>query len=1437
MKRLTIHILVLLAFSCTTFLVAAQPVASFVINYPLHVCDTATVSFSNTSSADTTLSYSWQFGNISNTDTATNPSFTFDTCGFFEVILTATDALGQSDADTQTVFINCSPNAAFSASTIVVCNSGTVFFTDGSTPNDSIVAWNWNFGDPSSGALNVSTLKDPSHLFDEEGTYFISLTVTSAGGCQDSHIDSIHVFVPQSLFEVDGAACINDSTHFIDISSSTDPVVSWLWNFADPSSGSNTSTLQNSYHVFQNAGEYNVRLTITTLHGCLNSLAIPITIHASPHVDAGSDQIMCPLDSVQLQASGANSFHWSPGSFVSDSMAANPFAFPISTSFFFVTGTDTNGCSAVDSMQVIVRPFPDANAGNDTAICIGTTAQLQASGGISYQWSADNTLNNDTIANPVANPLVTTTYFVTVKDSAGCISTDSVTVIVSPIPIVNITGLNDHYCENGEPVELAAIPPGGIFSGDGVTETTFFPSNLAAGNSYFIFYSYTDSFGCSASDTVSVDILSPPVISISTADSSLCINASPAAIIFSPTGGILTGTGVSNNLFDPSIAGVPGIFTVTYFFTDTSGCSNADSMSMTVLALPPANAGTDTTICFGDSVQLLASGGIAYSWSPDSTLSNGVVDNPIAFPLSTTAYVVVATDTNGCSNADTVLISVFSLLDIDAGPDQAICAGDSATLQATGGSSYLWQPVEGLSNNAIANPLASPGSTTTYTVTFNPGSNCPATDSITISVHPLPIISASHDSSFCKGDTVQLFAAGAQSYLWEPTAFLSDSTTADPLAFPQVSTNYTVTGTDSFGCSNTDSVMLQVLSLPIIDAGSDTVLCAGDSIQLSGSGGISYVWTPGNSLSDDSISNPLAFPIITTTYILSGTDVTGCSNTDSVNVFVLSQNLVDAGNDTSICTGDSTMLQASGGLTYSWSPAAGLSDTSIANPMAYPQSTTTYTVTVSVGTDCSFSDTVTITVNELPLVTASADTMLCPGDSIQIMASGASTYEWSPASSLSESQIQNPVAFPGTTTTYTVVGTNLFGCKNSDSVKVSLLAAPIASAGNDTAICLGDSVALQASGGITFLWSPSSSLSNPSISNPIAFPLTTTTYSVKVNDGGICFGYDTVIITVNPLPIANAGNDLIACSGIPIQLNASGGAEYLWSPADGLSDSTISNPFATVTASTYYSVTVTDQNHCSASDSVYVAVAPPLVAFINGDTTICKGTSAMLLAGGGESYGWFPSGSLSDPNTDNPVATPEITTTYFVVVSDGICYADTLHTTVVVSAPSIDAGSDATIITGEAYQVSATASSGTYVWLPPDGLSCIDCLNPMASPAQTTTYTVTVTDSIGCTASDDLTISVGCNESAIFIPNAFTPDNNGHNDVLLVRSDGAIQLSYFRIFDRWGKIIFESNNISDGWDGTYKNKPMSPGVYLFTMEATCGNGEIIRKQGNVTLLK
>lgn len=754
-----------------------------------------------------------------------------------------------------------------------------------------------------------------------------------------------------------------------------------------------------------------------------------------------------------------------------------------------------------------------------------------------------------------------------------------------------------------------------------------------------------------------------------------------------------------------------------------------------------ASAGPNVSICQGNSVVIggspTATGGTgpySYSWSPSTGLSSTTAANPTASPSSTQTYTVTVTDNLGATATSSCTVTVNTNPTANAGSDVDICQGSGTQLNASGGTGYSWSPATGLSATNISNPVASPSTTTTYTVTVTNAAGCTATDQITVNVNSVTA-NAGPDQAVCTGQQVTLTATGGGTYQW-------NNGVGQGVPFTPVTTlTYTVTVTSDVLCTATDQVVVTVNPLPAADAGLNDTICGGSSTNLNATGGTTYLWSPPTGLSNVNISNPVASPQITTTYTVTVTDVNNCSATDQVTITVNAP-VADAGNDATICPGNSTALNATGAGTYSWSPATGLSATNIANPTASPVITTTYTVTVTDGQGCFATDSVVVNVLPAPPASAGNDTSTCDGLSVQLIATGGITYTWSPAGTLSNSNISNPVASPVTTTTYTVTVTGANGCSATAQIQVTVNPLPTANAGNDVVICGGNSTTLSATGGVTYLWSPPTGLSSVNISNPDASPSLTTTYTVTVTDVNGCTDSDQITVTVNA-PSADAGPDVSICQGSSTTLSGTGAGTYTWGPSTGLSATNIPNPVASPVSTTTYTLTVTDTNGCIGTDDVSVTVNPNPTAIASNDTAICLFQSVTISAQGGVSYSWSPVTGLSSSTVSNPVASPTSSITYTVTVTDINGCTDSESVLITVNnLPSADAGNDVSFCSGLSANLNATGGV-SYQWSPSTGLSSTVVSNPVASPASTTTYTVTVTDGNGCQASDDVIVTVG----------------------------------------------------------------------------------------------
>ncbi|MDQ2863474.1 MAG: hypothetical protein M3R50_07495, partial [Bacteroidota bacterium] len=503
-------------------------------------------------------------------------------------------------------------------------------------------------------------------------------------------------------------------------------------------------------------------------------------------------------------------------------------------------------------------------------------------------------------------------------------------------------------------------------------------------------------------------------------------------------------------------------------------------------------------------------------------------------------------------------------------------------------------------------------------------------------------ITKSNDTTICTKTPVQLKAGGGTIYSWTPSATLNNSHISNPIASPSVTTKYYVTVTSAAGCSKTDSVIVAVKSAPIITKSNDTTICYKSNVQMLAGGGVSYAWLPSSSLNNPNISNPVASPLTTTLYRVTVTNGIGCSKIDSIKIIVNSLPVISKSKDTGICNNSSIQLLANGGISYSWTPVSSLDNPYIANPVATPGATTTYYVAVKNAAGCSIKDSVKITTSAPPVISKTNDMSICNNTSVQLSAAGGAIYLWSPAFTLSNSGIYNPIATPGASTTYYITVTNALGCSKKDSVKIGIYPKAIITKSRDTTICNQASVRIYANGGSSYLWSPANSLDDATSSSPLAFPTVTTTYKVIIEDAYSCAYNDSVKVSVSVPPSFSVTPDGSICAGRSKQLIASGGDTYEWTPADGLSDANINNPIASPIVSTTYSVTI-HKHLCNITDvyktNLLVLPLPQVKATSSNDLTCSQGTS-QLNAVGATDYTWSPSTGLTNSSIANPIATP-----------------------------------------------------------------------------------------------------------------------------------------------------------------------------------------------------
>ena len=783
----------------------------------------------------------------------------------------------------------------------------------------------------------------------------------------------------------------------------------------------------------------------------------------------------------------------------------------------------------------------------------------------------------------------------------------------------------------------------------------------------------------------------------------------------------------------------------------------------------------------------------------------------------------------------------------------------------------MWSPSSGLNNSTIANPVATPTTTTTYTLTVSDSCGTD-TDVLTITVNPLPTANAGTDATICPGDNVTLNGSGTGTYLWNP----GGQTTSAVSVSPTLTTTYTFSVTNSCGTTN-DSVQIVVSNSITANISGNTSICSGQITTLTASGGSSYSWSTTATINPITISPTSSITYSVIAY--SGS----CSDTANITVNVLPTPTANISANTTICSGQSATLSASGGGNYSWNTSATTSSITVS-----PTSNTTYSVIVSIGS-CADTASASVTVNSIPNAAISGNTTICVGGSTTLTASGGNNYSWSTTATTSSIMV-SPIA----NTTYSVIASN-GNCSDTTSVTVTIVSGITAVISGNSNVCSGQSITLTASGGVTYSWSTTATTSSISISptanttysviasngncsdttsvsvivNPtpvinispavicngssttiaanvssgtptysyawlpggqttsaiVVNPTTSTVYSLLVTDVNGCSISATAQVTVNPNPSPVISGNNALCTGDATTLTASGGVSYSWNTG-----ATSSSVVVAPVVSTNYMVIVTNASGCTGASTIIVTVSPPPTANISGNDIICFGDNVNLTAAGGGNYLWNTGQTSSSINVS-----PASTTNYSVVVSVGSCSDIATATVIVNPNPVASAGSGIGITQGQSATLTANGG-GTYSW----SNGVIGATN-IVNPNSTTQYCVYVTDSNGCVDSSCVIVYVkpiDCTDG-VYVPNAFSPNGDNENDFFQVYFVNVSCVKYFKImiYNRWGEKIFYTNDPGFQWDGSYPEFTQNSAVFTYYMYVRFTNGNEVSKKGNVSLVR
>ncbi|MCB9167230.1 MAG: T9SS type B sorting domain-containing protein [Flavobacteriales bacterium] len=1124
-------------------------------------------------------------------------------------------------------------------------------------------------------------------------------------------------------------------------------------------------------------------------------LPVPLALTATAN-DLPSTTV-CQFAPVQLGANPSPDpawydVQWSPAQLVSDPNIPDPIAEPMSDTWFVLSVNSPLGCgSATDSVLVQVTPndLIGAHASTaDSAICLGESTQLH---GIGEKVAAFDDFNGTSLA-----PFWAATLGAGIASTCG-----------------SVTG--------------SAL----LFSGNGSRLARTSPMDASLGGTVHFRLMISDgSNGCDDADPGDDVILD-----------------------YSVNGSSWTTIAQFNEAAFPNFTSleVPipvGAQTASTRFRWRQLTANPANQD--IWALDNVIIGINATI------------GTTFQWSPPSGLSNPTLADPMATPTATSWYTVNVDNGNGCTARDSLAIIVAPAFSVITSPDTTICNPASVQLLATPstvvGTTYSWTPGNGgLSDPLIADPTANPTSTTTYSITATSNIGCTASGSTTVTVGQVMGVTASAtDLDLCNGETTVLNAAvqanGNVQLLWSPAATVVAPNLTSTSATPNTSTTYTATLTDLItGCSVADSVAIQVAPAYLLQVTPDTTLCNTLGFQLGVQHNVpapfTIAWTPAGFLNSASIATPTVMFDTTATYHVTVADANGCGTTDSVSVVDAFDSLISPVN-VDACIGQSVTLDAQfPGCTYAWNHGPTTQTVIVTG-------TDVYVVEITDPQGCQTVKTFYVTFHAAPGADLGPDTLVCgatsllldanspgsnvvwstgaigqqlnvtangiygvaitsaqgctatdsievqfaplPSDPLQdIIACGTApptldagnigcTYVWS----TSETTQTITCTASGT---YSVLVTSPVGCSATFDAMVDLVPLPAVELGPDTTLCAGQPIVLDAgNASFTILW-------NNGATTPTIQPTSSGTYSVSVTNGP-CVAVDDVSVTFDPLPV-DVLQDVTVCEGQSVTLDAGNpGCTFLWNTS-----AITQNIQATLDGT--YSVTVTTPEACSATFNAVVQFVDHPVVELGPDTLLCEGDVLTLDAGNpGASYDW---------NTGSHSRTIDVVISgqYSVTVDNGYCQStDELHATFN-PAPTrltshelftcldeephyvvIDAGnpgSDFDWSTGEHSQV---ILAGAYGW-----------------------YFVDVTNQFDCRTRDSLQVNEFC-PATIYVPNTFTPNSDGINDTWGPVGKNIATLELI-VFDRWGGVLFQTNDPLDMWNGTAHGDPVKNDVYVWKM--------------------
>lgn len=1418
-------------------------------------------------------SFVWDLGN-GNTATTAAPQAIYTTVGTYTVSLTVVANGGKATA-THTVTVYAPPIVDFTASDKLVCGTPVTFWSTsvangGAGSAGDITGWLWDFED---GTTQQGT-GIASHLF-AKGLGSVSLTVTDVHGCtavgkQENIVktlDPLNVDFSPDKTVVCG---IGDAVQFSN-GSSGPGTLSYSWDFGD---GTTTAQAAPS-HVYAQSGIYTVKLTATSSVGCTVTNTRTNLLNVDDyHIDLQAPATVCAN-------TGANVFDnsnptpssrvWTVNGINQGSGISPNYAFA-SAGLYTVSLTDRFGncpLSATKTIRVNAPPpYTPFSVGYPPCGPPGTvTFADNTPGAVGWSWIFNG--GSPSTVQGTATPSATFsagsfTVQLTVTNAAGCFIQESQNInLYAPVIDIGETDNNNITSCNGPLTKSYAVLYGSVQTydwdfGDGTHSSAARPTHtFTAPGVYTIVLHYTTAAGCTGVSNARQVTISPPIsVDFSTNPTTVCTNAE---VYFTNNIAASGATGYSFDFGDGYTSnntvvhhyGMPGTYSVKLTAWNAGGCVATVSKPGYITVVGPsatyaghtlscANTGGDVTFSY-PSTNITS-----FTWNfgdgTATTTDGSVTQQNHRYGQSGVYYPTVTATTGQCSvqfrDEVPVMIKQPAVL---TGLAASVCSDGTLKVQIA----------------AQRNPwptLADPDFDYSYQFQYADGT---------------PFLGAMWHTNLGG-----LYGNGT--YNWTLSGFKPGETGLK-----------VVMTAAQFGCTQvTNTIPLTIISgsaTPAITVVSDnhcyqapvqlrdaSVAGAGNSI-VGGSwdfgDGQTQPLVPGGAVSHF-YGNPGQYSVRLTAQVASGCGMVSTPAVATVNVdgpkaaFSSSPAIVLLGN--TVYFYNNTNEYGGTNISYTWDFGDGTGSTAFSPSHLYAQPGIYRVVlTAKDGSGgCSSTAAATIIVKYFnshfqisPMYVAGGQ---CPPMLAQFTNTSVnySSVAWDFGDGTKAGNLNYPSHVyprPGAyEVTLYVYGSGGLTGQYTDSVFVRQPSGSLSAV--KPAVCVGQPEQLQAKGkgALSFLFDFGDGSVTSSIDSNISHVYTASgnymTRLVVVDTVGCPAAADPgVALLVNPLPKPTIQPaDAHVCLGSGVVLHASGGSRYSWSPATGLDNPGIADVLASPAVNTNYSVMVTDDNGCQAQANTALTVVRPETLSVSPDSTaLCAGESVTLHARGTDRYQWIgDTRGLNSTQGNNPVAQPQQTTHYRVVGSDAwSCFSDTAAITVtVLPLPTVNAGGNVAVLAGTPVTLAATGSDDivSWRWTPADWLSCTDCSQPVCTPRRPETYIATVTNGVGCHARDTVQVKLLCVEAHVRIPEAFTPNGDGHNDRFTILGIG--EVDHLVIYNRWGVKVFERDHFYTAdaaaqWDGTLHGQPAPTGVYAYFVEMSCPSGGVFTRKGTVVLIR